>query len=222
MRVDGDDRPFDLRDLAQHIGGGSGIGVVLLAGRYFDRHHIAGFEHLIGPPDRRPKLLLGLPLARPSELRKRDMSVLAGGKADLRRRRRDGKNDRPLPVAKPRGGVEVFEGLLPFGARIDPGQRSPPAVPAVVGGKFLAERFPGDLLESRIEGGAYRQPALVEAFLAALRQQFTPHFFGEEVCLDKFRLGPPAHDKRRRQRIVGLDLGDEPLFEHARDHPVAA
>ena len=135
----------------------------------------------------------------------------------------DGQSMRSQPLD--RGGAGQF--APPVAGDIEPralGQprdRPAPAVAAVVSLEPFPQQPVGDRLEGGIEGGAHRQPALVQIFLAEPPHQLAAHLLGEIFGGDVFG-GRATADLnlrlfgRRRLRPVDIAFGQQPP-----DHPIA-
>src|SRR6185437_16567141 len=113
-------------------------------------------------------------LARPAELAHRDTAGAAALQQDVGALLLDLGDGGELPVAGARRQRRRGEALLRI-ARRAVGERSAPAMAAVIGDEPLAEGLVDDLLQMRIEGGAHREPALVEAVLAVALHEIAPH-----------------------------------------------
>ena len=92
---------------------------------------------------------------------------------------------------------------------------------AVIGDQARAQGPVGRRLQARVDGGAHRQPALVEALFAVEAGQLAAHLLGEVVGLDHLGGVAPADLQGLRPGLVGFRLGDAAIFQHAADHPVA-
>ena len=85
----------------------------------------------------------------------------------------------------------------------------------------VMQHLVGDGLQLRIEGGAHRQPALVERILAEAGDQLAAHLLGE--IIGAHGLGRPARSELQRlgRRGCGFRGGDVAILLHPADHPVA-
>ena len=194
MRVERHDRALDCRELPQRPAAG-------LSGRPRRARpaiDVAGASHLRRLLDRRPpSRALAHRRAAPSAAR---LSGRVG-----RRRRRRSRSDASFGA-----GLE-HHGQLPARSQLEAGierrervwpsppsasisaDRPAPAVPAVVGGEAAPQRPSAISCSLRIERGADREAALVEAASSPKRvDQLAAHLLGEVVGRARTRSGAPA------------------------------
>ncbi len=221
VRIHGDDAAADIGDLPEPEGAGR-IGLALvLTGDRFDQHHVSHLQRIARPLDRPAEALAFQRRPRPAQLVQRDPPLRAIGKPDRGLTRIGLQHHGQLPGADAAGRLQLGQAFDPARAGRDLAQGAAPAMAAVIGDEPVAQRLVGDRLQLRIDRGADRQPAGVEALFAIALQQVAADLFGEIIGVHHLGLVAPAQLHRLGLgRLVFLGR-DEALIQHPVQHIVA-
>ena len=227
MGVQRDQGAFDVGQLTQAVGSLGNRLALSVGGHRIDGDDVAGGEHVGRVCYLGAALLALFPRFCPFHFGQRNAPRGAVSKADHGAFDVEADDDCQPMLSQPldRGGVEQF--APPVAGNIEPralGQprdRPAPAVAAVVSLESFSKQPVGDRLEGGIDGGAHRQPALVQLLLAELPYQLAAHLLGEVFGGHVFGGRAPADPEFRLFGLRCLRLVDVAFGQQPPDHPIA-
>ena len=212
----------DLGDLAQPIGVGGIILAGGILGHGLDGDHIARRQGVARLADGGTHIVAGgIDMAGPGELSQRDLALAALAQADLGRLGIDAQHHGELPAIEAGRQRNGSQRLGPVAGRVDLGDGPSEAMRPVVFHQPVMQHLVGDGLQARIEGGAHRQPALVERVLAEAGDQLAAHLLGEIIGGHRLGRSPRIELQRLGCRGRGFRGGDIAGLVHLPDHPIA-
>ena len=195
-----------------------------------DIDHVAGARHLSQPQRilraRRPHPFgaldgndadLPVPNHRAARLARRLQADAGGLVAGF-------EHDREAPADIGEGPHvgELDAPVAADAAEFDLGHRAAIAPSLVIAHEAVGERLVRDHLHLGIEGGAHRQPALIEPLLAVFFQNLAAHVLGEIVGGEDVRAGRALGDgERLLLRLLAGIGGDVAVLDQALDDVIA-
>ena len=224
MRVDGDQPAVDVGNLTQIISVfRQFLFFDFLFADFFRPDHVTRFQHLLNRFRRPADPLIGQRFACPGKNGKRNDAGFAVNRFNLRPRIVDQGHHRLFPAAfgsDRQCRFFQYRHIIVF--KSDVGRCPAPAVAAVILLQFFPEYPGGDFLQTRINGGADDQPALVKRLGTE-----TPFNSAADFLAEIFRMFYETavafhHFQRLRLGVFGRKLVNIPLLKHPADHPVAA